>query len=106
MTLEIIDNVTGETVRRYSSDDPADAPVEGRNIPDYWIRPRRRLRDHGRVCIASSGTCATRRRPLIASTYPIAAVAASNRFFESMFLLAPFEHIVKTRRSLAAPRWQ
>ena len=41
MTLEIIENVTGEVIRRYSSADPAEPPVEGRNIPDYWIRPRR-----------------------------------------------------------------
>jgi hypothetical protein len=37
--LEIIDNSTGDTVRRYSSDDPPEEPVPGRNIPDYWIRP-------------------------------------------------------------------
>ena len=43
VTLEIIDNVSGELIRRYSSDDPADDPVEGRNIPDYWIRPSARL---------------------------------------------------------------
>ena len=43
VVLEIIDNVTGDTVQRYASDDPAEAPVEGRNIPDYWIRPSPRL---------------------------------------------------------------
>ncbi|HEX5068821.1 MAG TPA: hypothetical protein VFV78_01295 [Vicinamibacterales bacterium] len=35
--LEIIDPATGDTVRKYSSDDPPDMPVEGRNIPDYWL---------------------------------------------------------------------
>ena len=30
-------------MRRYSSDDPPEPPVEGRNIPDYWIRPPQRL---------------------------------------------------------------
>ena len=31
--------MTGEVIRHYSSDDPPDSPVPGRNIPDYWIRP-------------------------------------------------------------------
>jgi photosystem II stability/assembly factor-like uncharacterized protein len=43
VTLEIIDNVSGETVRRYSSDDVPEPPVEGRNIPDYWMRAPQRL---------------------------------------------------------------
>ncbi len=43
VVLEIIDSTTGDTVRRYSSDDPPEAPVDGRNIPDYWIRPAARL---------------------------------------------------------------
>jgi hypothetical protein len=30
-------------VRRYSSDDLPEPPVEGRNIPDYWIRPPQKL---------------------------------------------------------------
>ncbi len=38
VTLEILD-VNGGLVRKYSSDDPPEQPVEGRNIPDYWIRP-------------------------------------------------------------------
>ena len=41
--LEIFDIATGETVRRYSSDDPPEPVVEGRNIPDYWIRPPQKL---------------------------------------------------------------
>jgi photosystem II stability/assembly factor-like uncharacterized protein len=43
LTLEILDGGSGEIVRRYSSDDPVELPVEGRNIPDYWIRPPQRL---------------------------------------------------------------
>jgi hypothetical protein len=42
VTLEILD-AKGALVRRYSSDDPPEQPVEGRNIPDYWIRPPRTL---------------------------------------------------------------
>lgn len=36
--LEILD-ASGAVVRRYTSNDPPEPPVEGRNIPDYWIRP-------------------------------------------------------------------
>jgi hypothetical protein len=38
VTLEILD-AAGKLVRRYSSDDPLERPIVGRNIPDYWIRP-------------------------------------------------------------------
>jgi hypothetical protein len=38
VSLEIVD-AGGAMVRRYRSDDPPEPPVEGRNIPDYWIRP-------------------------------------------------------------------
>jgi len=38
VTLEILDGA-GKLVRKYSSDDVPEAPIEGRNIPDYWIRP-------------------------------------------------------------------
>jgi hypothetical protein len=44
VTIEIIDPGTNETIRRYSSDDREEPPVEGRNIPDYWIRPAMKLR--------------------------------------------------------------
>ena len=43
ITLEIIETASGQTIRRYSSDDPEDTPVPTRNIPDYWIRPTARL---------------------------------------------------------------
>lgn len=42
VTLEILD-ARGALVRRYSSDDPVEPLVEGRNTPDYWIRPHRPL---------------------------------------------------------------
>ncbi len=38
VTLEISDQA-GRLVRRFSSDDPPEQPIPGRNIPDYWIRP-------------------------------------------------------------------
>ena len=38
VTLEILDRA-GAVVRRFASDDPPEKPIEGRNIPDYWIRP-------------------------------------------------------------------
>jgi hypothetical protein len=43
VTLEIIETASGTTIRRYSSEDPDDVPVAGRNMPDYWIRPVPRL---------------------------------------------------------------
>jgi photosystem II stability/assembly factor-like uncharacterized protein len=42
VTLEVVD-ASGALVRRYQSDDPPEPPVEGRNIPDYWIRPPQAL---------------------------------------------------------------
>jgi photosystem II stability/assembly factor-like uncharacterized protein len=38
VTLELHD-ARGTLVRRFSSDELPEQPVEGRNIPDYWIRP-------------------------------------------------------------------
>jgi hypothetical protein len=43
VTLEILENTTGQLIRRYSSDDVEDPPIPTRNIPDYWIRPWRPL---------------------------------------------------------------
>jgi photosystem II stability/assembly factor-like uncharacterized protein len=43
VTLEIVEPLTGEVLRRYSSDDPPIVPPADRNIPDYWIRPSPRL---------------------------------------------------------------
>ncbi len=42
VTLEIL-AAGGRSVRRFSSDDPPEQPIEGRNIPDYWIRPPQSL---------------------------------------------------------------
>jgi hypothetical protein len=42
VALEILDG-EGRLARRYTSDDRPEPPVEGRNIPDYWIRPPQRL---------------------------------------------------------------
>ncbi len=38
VTLEILDD-DGALVRRYSSDDELEPPLEGQNVPDYWPRP-------------------------------------------------------------------
>jgi hypothetical protein len=43
VTLEIIDVESGETIRRYSSEDEPEPFIEGRNTPDYWLRPDQRL---------------------------------------------------------------
>jgi hypothetical protein len=40
--LEILDSA-GAVVRAYSSTDGPEPPQEGRNIPDYWLRPARVL---------------------------------------------------------------
>ncbi|HVQ40760.1 MAG TPA: hypothetical protein VMS54_01070, partial [Vicinamibacterales bacterium] len=43
VSIEVVDNVSGEVIRRYSNTDPPESPVDGRNIPDYWIRPAQKL---------------------------------------------------------------
>jgi hypothetical protein len=58
--LEILEGATGELIRKYSSTDPPETPVEGRNIPDYWIRPSSGCRPL-RACTASCGMSATHR---------------------------------------------
>jgi photosystem II stability/assembly factor-like uncharacterized protein len=42
VTLDVLD-ASGELVRSYSSEQPEEAPVEGRNTPDYWLRPHQPL---------------------------------------------------------------
>jgi photosystem II stability/assembly factor-like uncharacterized protein len=42
VVLEILDGAGG-VVRRFASGDAPEPPVEGRNIPDYWIRPPQRV---------------------------------------------------------------
>lgn len=43
VTLTITD-ASGSVVRTYASTDIPEPPVEGRNIPDYWIRPPQALK--------------------------------------------------------------
>ena len=43
VSLEVIETATGDVIRRYSSNDRPVPPVEGRNIPDYWLRPAQAL---------------------------------------------------------------
>lgn len=72
VTLEILD-AQGAIVRRYSSDDPPEPIVEGRNIPDYWIRPNQPL-------LKTAGLHrfvwdVHHERPAVSSfSYPIAAI--------------------------------
>lgn len=42
VAIEILD-AQGSVVRKYASDDPVEPMVEGRNTPDYWIRPHQAL---------------------------------------------------------------
>jgi len=75
VALELLD-AAGDVVRRYTSSDPLEPPVEGRNIPDYWIRPAPALATaaglHRFVWDLRHAT------PAAASFgYPIAAVYAS-----------------------------
>ena len=44
--LEIV-AASGAVVRTYSTNDPPEPPVEGRNIPDYWIRPPQQMSTAG-----------------------------------------------------------
>jgi hypothetical protein len=73
LTLEIVDGKDA-VVRRYSSADPAETFVEGRNTPDYWLRPHQPL-------AAKAGFHRfvwdlRHERPAVTSfTYPIAAIA-------------------------------
>ena len=87
ITLEIADVTAGEIIRQYSSDDAVETPVEGRNIPDYWIRPPRTM----------SATPGFHRfvwdvryapPPVPAPTYPIAAIAGNTpQTPQGMFVL-------------------
>jgi hypothetical protein len=43
VTLEIVESLTGDTVRRYSSDDTPPPALANVNVPDYWPRPPQRL---------------------------------------------------------------
>lgn len=73
VTLEIVDSA-GAVVRKYSSADPPEPLVEGRNTPDYWLRPHRPL-------LATAGLHrfvwdVHHERPAVNNfTYPISAIA-------------------------------
>jgi hypothetical protein len=75
VTLEILD-AQGALVRRYSSEDPVEPLVEGRNTPDYWLRPHRAL-------LKTAGLHrfvwdVHHERPAVAGfSYPIAAILAN-----------------------------
>lgn len=72
VTLEILD-AQSAVVRRFASTDPPEPLIEGRNIPDYWIRPHQPL-------LATPGLHRFvwdlhHERPQVASfSYPIAAI--------------------------------
>ena len=60
VTLEILD-AQGGVVRRYSSADPVEPLVEGRNTPDYWLRPHRPLaatRGPASLCVGRASRAA------------------------------------------------
>lgn len=87
VTLEIIDSASNETIRRYANTDSPQAPVEGRNIPDYWIRPPQQLLSgagiHRFVWDVRFAPPAVDR-----FTYPIAAVARNTpQTPQGMFVL-------------------
>jgi photosystem II stability/assembly factor-like uncharacterized protein len=42
VVIEVL-TARGDVVRRFADNDPVEAPVAGRNIPDYWIRPQVRV---------------------------------------------------------------
>jgi photosystem II stability/assembly factor-like uncharacterized protein len=75
VALEVLD-AGGAVVRRYRSDDLPEPLVEGRNIPDYWIRPWQPLP-------AAAGLhrfvwdLHHPPPPVVEYTYPIAAIARS-----------------------------
>ena len=75
VVLEILD-AQGGVVRRYSSADPVEPAVEGRNTPDYWLRPHRPL-------ASSAGLHrfvwdVHYERPAVAGfSYPISAILAN-----------------------------
>ena len=42
VVLEIVD-AAGRVARRFSSDDEPEPPLEGQNVPPWWIRPHQAL---------------------------------------------------------------
>ena len=87
VTLEIVDNTTGDVIRRISSADVPAPPIEGRNTPDYWLRAPPRLAAtpglHRYVWDVRYAPPAVDR-----FSYPIAAVAGGTpRVPQGMFVL-------------------
>jgi photosystem II stability/assembly factor-like uncharacterized protein len=75
VTLEILD-AGGAVVRRYSSADAPETPIEGRNTPDYWLRPPQTL--SAKAGFHRFVWDVRHERPAVAGfSYPIAAIHAN-----------------------------
>ena len=75
VTLEILD-AGGAIVRRYSSADAPETPIEGRNTPDYWLRPPQTL--SAKAGFHRFVWDVRHERPAVAGfSYPIAAIHAN-----------------------------
>ena len=95
VTLEIVDRA-GAVVRRYSSHDPAEAPVEGRNIPDYWIRPPQGLA--ASVGLHRFVWDLRHAPPAVAGySYPMAAVAGATPRAPQGSIVPPGVYTVRVR---------
>ncbi len=72
ITLEIVDG-SGALVRKYSSADPVEPLIEGRNTPDYWLKPHQALSAKGGFHRFTWDV--RHERPAVGSfSYPIAAI--------------------------------
>lgn len=93
VSIEILDP-QGGVVRRYSSAGPVEPLVEGRNTPDYWIRPHRPLS-------ASAGLHrfvwdVHHERPAVAGfSYPISAILANTPRTPAGSFAAPGKYTVR-----------
>jgi photosystem II stability/assembly factor-like uncharacterized protein len=93
VALEVVDE-GGAVVRRYSSEDSPEPLVDGRNIPDYWIRPHQPL-------LKTRGLHRFvwdlhHERPAVASfTYPIAAIRGDTPRAPSGSWAAPGRYTVR-----------
>ena len=95
VTLDVLDRAGG-VVRTYSSKDVAEPPVEGRNIPDYWIRPHQPL-------LASAGLHRfvwdlRHVAPAVSGySYPIAAVAGATPRTPQGTIVPPATYTIRLR---------
>lgn len=95
VTLEILDKA-GAVVRRYSSRDQAEPPVDGRNTPDYWLAPHQPL-------LATPGlhrfVWDLRHAPpaVAAFSYPIAATFRATPRTPRGSIVAPGAYTVRLR---------